>query len=411
VGHSYGGVVITEAGNDPKVAGLVYIAAFAPDKGESVSALIKNPPPGAPVPPIMPPQDGYLFLDRARFPSDTLSTHFFRAPTFRALGQVGVYEEVQAKAPHLTINYNAVDGIVFPEAVDRPEDYPFYLCVRRITLDDILVRRARGTSNVDLREAAKATELLKEDGQVVGVAWVEPSGRGEAKARVVVGADGLHSFVAKEVGAIAEHEEPVHRAMYYAYYRGVEPTDGPAAEFHYRGNALVYCFPCDDDLTLLAASVPIARFGEFKHDPEGMLLEELRSMTALAPRLARAERAGEVRRLRLALRRCIASKTRERPCALCHVLPSRTAVHAAPLVVTDDAAEVRLELRIAGVVIVTGVEGGGFADEVPEPQVLFAPEHEPLVRVGEAVRQKPAKVLIHEGVDLIPRRVWLVWRP
>ena len=67
VGHSYGGVVITEAGNDPKVAGLVYIAAFAPEKGESVSALIKNPPPGAPVPPIMPPQDGYLFLDRAKF--------------------------------------------------------------------------------------------------------------------------------------------------------------------------------------------------------------------------------------------------------------------------------------------------------------------------------------------------------
>jgi pimeloyl-ACP methyl ester carboxylesterase len=67
VGHSYGGVVITEAGNDPKVAALVYIAAFAPDKGESVSALIKNPPPGAPVPPILPPQDGFLFLDREKF--------------------------------------------------------------------------------------------------------------------------------------------------------------------------------------------------------------------------------------------------------------------------------------------------------------------------------------------------------
>src|SRR3954447_25590190 len=67
VGHSYGGVVITEAGNDPKVARLVYIAAFAPDKGESVSTLIQNPPPGAPVPPILPPQDGYLFLDRAKF--------------------------------------------------------------------------------------------------------------------------------------------------------------------------------------------------------------------------------------------------------------------------------------------------------------------------------------------------------
>jgi len=67
VGHSYGGVVITEAGNDPKVKGLVYIAAFAPDKGESVAALIKNPAPGSPVPPILPPQDGYLLLDKTKF--------------------------------------------------------------------------------------------------------------------------------------------------------------------------------------------------------------------------------------------------------------------------------------------------------------------------------------------------------
>ncbi|MES2055112.1 MAG: alpha/beta hydrolase [Pseudomonadota bacterium] len=67
VGHSYGGVVATEAGNDPKVAGLVYIAAFAPDKGESVSSLIANPVPGAAVPPILPPQNGYLFLDRSKF--------------------------------------------------------------------------------------------------------------------------------------------------------------------------------------------------------------------------------------------------------------------------------------------------------------------------------------------------------
>ncbi len=69
VGHSYGGAVITEAGNDPKVVGLVYITAFAPDQGESVASLIKDPPPGAPVPPILPPQDGFLFLDRAKFPA------------------------------------------------------------------------------------------------------------------------------------------------------------------------------------------------------------------------------------------------------------------------------------------------------------------------------------------------------
>jgi pimeloyl-ACP methyl ester carboxylesterase len=67
VGHSYGGVVITEAGTHPNVAALVYIAAFAPDEGESVNTLIADPPPGAPVPPILPPQNGFLFLDREKF--------------------------------------------------------------------------------------------------------------------------------------------------------------------------------------------------------------------------------------------------------------------------------------------------------------------------------------------------------
>ncbi|GGM62232.1 alpha/beta fold hydrolase [Dactylosporangium sucinum] len=67
VGHSYGGAVISEAGTHPNVTALVYIAAFAPDKGESVNTLIADPPPGAPVPPILPPVDGFLFLDRDKF--------------------------------------------------------------------------------------------------------------------------------------------------------------------------------------------------------------------------------------------------------------------------------------------------------------------------------------------------------
>ena len=67
VGHSYGGAVISEAGTHDKVAALVYIAAFVPDKGESVNTLLAEPPPGAPVPPILPPRDGYLFLDKDKF--------------------------------------------------------------------------------------------------------------------------------------------------------------------------------------------------------------------------------------------------------------------------------------------------------------------------------------------------------
>jgi len=69
VGHSYGGAVISEAGTHPDVAALVYIAAFAPDEGESVNTLIADPPPDAPVPPILPPKDGFLFLDREKFPA------------------------------------------------------------------------------------------------------------------------------------------------------------------------------------------------------------------------------------------------------------------------------------------------------------------------------------------------------
>ncbi len=88
VGHSYGGAVITEAGNDPKVAGLVYITAFALDKGESVSSLLKDPPPGAPVPPILPPVDGYLLLDKAKFPAAFAADVTPDAASFMADSQV-----------------------------------------------------------------------------------------------------------------------------------------------------------------------------------------------------------------------------------------------------------------------------------------------------------------------------------
>ncbi len=88
VGHSYGGAVITEAGGHERVAGLVYITAFAPDHGESVSTLIADPPPGAPVPPILPPQDGFLFLDRERFAEAFAADLPAREAAFMAHSQV-----------------------------------------------------------------------------------------------------------------------------------------------------------------------------------------------------------------------------------------------------------------------------------------------------------------------------------
>ena len=88
VGHSYGGAVITEAGHHERVAGLVYITAFAPDAGESVSTLIADPPPGAPVPPILPPQDGFLFLDREKFAASFAADVPARDAAFMADSQV-----------------------------------------------------------------------------------------------------------------------------------------------------------------------------------------------------------------------------------------------------------------------------------------------------------------------------------
>ena len=88
VGHSYGGVVVSEAGTDEKVKAVVYIAAFAPDKGESVSSLIANPPAGAPVPPILPPVDGFLFLDKAKFAASFAADVDAETASFMADSQV-----------------------------------------------------------------------------------------------------------------------------------------------------------------------------------------------------------------------------------------------------------------------------------------------------------------------------------
>jgi flavin-dependent dehydrogenase len=115
------------------------------------------------------------------------------------------------------------------------------------------------------------------------------------KAKVIVGADGANSFLAKEINAQAEFKEPVNRAMYYAYYKGINANEGPAAEFHYNGNTLVYCFPCDSGLTLLAASVPIAQFTAFKKDTETEFQNVLKSMKVLAPRLDNSVREGPIR--------------------------------------------------------------------------------------------------------------------
>src|SRR5574341_902275 len=230
-----------------------------------------------------------LLIDRSRFPSDTLSTHFFRWPAMEAFRRAGVLEAVHATgAPPLRNSFHDLDGHVFTEPVQGEGDLNYYLCVRRITLDDILIGRVRREKAVELREGVTVRSLLRDGAQVTGVR-VGRGGGEEITASVVVGADGIRSLVARTVNPPAERSEPVHRAMYYAYFAGLAPQDPPAAEFHYRGDELVYVFPCDGNLALLAVSVPIAEFTRWKQDGRRLFMERLRGRPQLTGRLGGAE--------------------------------------------------------------------------------------------------------------------------
>ena len=237
-----------------------------------------------------------LLVDKARFPSDTLSTHFFRAPALRVFERLGVLEEVKSASPPLTSMWNYIDGHVISDAVDSPEEHlRFFLCLRRITLDWILFQRVEREANVEIREGALVNDLLFEDGRVKGIRWNEQGEEREARARVVIGADGIYSTLAKILAPAYETSFPVARCMYYTYFENLDPLENPAAEHHFAGNTITYVFPTDANLTLVALSLPISEFPAFKKDAQKGLQAHLESLPLLAPRLSKAKMAATVK--------------------------------------------------------------------------------------------------------------------
>jgi len=148
---------------------------------------------------------------------------------------------------------------------------------------------------VEFLQGAKFTDVLSDRDSVVGVKWNDASGEHQATARAVVGADGFYSQMAKQVEPKDEEFEPVQRAMYFSYYKNIHPIDKPAAEFYFRGDHLVYVFPTDANLTLIAISVPIAEFDLYRKDAEGEMMKVLETLPALAPRLKKAEKAAPIK--------------------------------------------------------------------------------------------------------------------
>lgn len=238
-----------------------------------------------------------LLLDKSYFPSDTLSTHFFRAPALRVFERLGVLNEVASSAPHLTTLWNYIDGHVISDPVEAPEEHlKYFLCERRITLDWILFQGVEREPNVEIHQGAQAQELIWQDGRVIGVRWKEANEMNEARARVVVGADGFYSTIAKFVRPTFESQFPVQRCMYYTYFQGIEPLDDASfAEHHFVGDSLTYVFPTDADLTLVAVSMPIDQFSSVKKEPLKRMRSHLDSLPLLAPRLRTAEVAADVK--------------------------------------------------------------------------------------------------------------------
>ena len=209
-----------------------------------------------------------LLVDRATFPSDTISTHFFRGNGLGGiLGELGLLAEIESiGAPRLDRQYVYADGssasiVGEPQS---PGSIGYNLSVRRLPLDEMLVRRATRSASVELREATVVTGVLWEDGRVGGILI----GEEVVQARWVVGADGHASVVARLVDApIQERHDPM-RALYYVYLAGFAPPDGSSGpdgpEFSFLGDELAYVFPSDGEIACVALSVNLAVFGQMR---------------------------------------------------------------------------------------------------------------------------------------------------
>ena len=230
-----------------------------------------------------------LVVDRATFPSDTISTHLIHAPGMAALERWGLAEAVRASGcpPVHTYRLDFGDFAV----VGRPRglpDAPVAYAPRRTILDQLLVDAA-GRAGAEVREGFTVDELIVEDGVVRGIRGRSGSGASVVeRARVVIGADGVNSFVARSVGATRYREVPALEALYLAYWEGF-PDDG---EFGLYSSARrgVGSIPTNDGLTVIVASWGADEFEANRRDLLGNYLRAFETVPAFAARLAGAHR-------------------------------------------------------------------------------------------------------------------------
>lgn len=228
-----------------------------------------------------------LAVDRSTFPSDIMSTHFLQPDGVQRLQEWGLYDKVMASnCPPIPAARFHVNDVAMPQ-LPRDEDMPLPICPRRYVLDTILVEAAR-EAGAEVREGFSVQDILIENGTVLGVRGKNAAGDVvEERARVTVGADGIHSLVARAVKPEEYDTNPAYSCAYYSYFSGVELTD---AEIYVGENAGTLAFPTNDGLACIGVGAPRDHFPVFKKDIEG---EYYRLLEKASPSFARRVRAGK----------------------------------------------------------------------------------------------------------------------
>lgn len=230
-----------------------------------------------------------LLVDRCTFPSDTMSTHYIWQAGTARLHRWGLLDQVRAtgcpRITKVTLDFGAfsLSGCAPAAHPAAPE----CLCPRRTVLDKILIDAARA-AGAEVREAFSVREILFDGDRVVGIRGVSRGGNTiEERARVTIGADGLHSFVAGSVRAPKTLERPIASCGYYSYWQNF-PTDG--VEIHVPPRRTIVTPPTNDGLTCIIAMAPADEFPRFREDIEGFFLASLELVPSLAARVRSAQR-------------------------------------------------------------------------------------------------------------------------
>jgi 2-polyprenyl-6-methoxyphenol hydroxylase-like FAD-dependent oxidoreductase len=229
-----------------------------------------------------------LLVDRATFPSDTVSTHLVHPPGVAALKRWGLLERLVASGCPAIDTYRFDVGPFVLAGRPGPADSPVAYAPRRTVLDKLLLDAA-AAAGVEVREGFSVGEIAFEDGRAIGVRGRDRGGATVTeRARLVIGADGVHSTVARAVGAETYREEGELEAGYYTYWSGL-PMNGAFEAYDRHGRAWA-AWPTHDDLTVVVLSWPYAEFETNRNEIERHYFETLDRAPAFAARVRAAKR-------------------------------------------------------------------------------------------------------------------------